>query len=556
MKRPRCTCCKIRMKGHKKQRCASQTVIEYEDGSVYTGPTYDGVPSGHGRLESASGRFYKGDFFEGKRHGSGVEFGDDGHSYDGEWRSGVYHGHGHLKMACGKMYDGQFAHGVFHGLGIFVEGKHEYNGQWSRGSRHGKGCEMSEIGQYTGHFRHGFRHGRGHLISVKGDLYIGMWKRGDRCGIGMSTSDEYTYNGEWSRNMRHGHGHCISPLSGEYAGNWHRDMRHGSGINVHTNQTVYDGEGNRGKYNGRGTIKYTDGSRYTGQWLDNDYHGKGELWDGHTTFTGTWKSGNREGLFVDKSSGHTWTGMYCNDVRHGTFVSPSPFDNRLYIWGQNMVFPTVKMARDTVQNFLRSDDVSAAVNVCEFVRRVVSWTFVYKHDVCGVLLRFLPPEEMLSRFKKRAWKLFQQGRFEFLEKMMDTIEITNRQGLLFDCMSNSFVANPWMVRDQSYSDSTKQKLLKGLHLGECGRCPPKDPFTRETLTELSGSYLCDDKKLARSVYKQFIEEMDSKPTVREIAHSFDMDDFEEMLQNAREVNDRDTIRRLLIERNIFIQNVK
>ena len=95
MKRPRCTCCKIRMKGHKKQRCASQTVIEYEDGSVYTGPTYDGVPSGHGRLESASGRFYKGDFFEGKRHGSGVEFGDDGHSYDGEWRSGVYHGHGH-----------------------------------------------------------------------------------------------------------------------------------------------------------------------------------------------------------------------------------------------------------------------------------------------------------------------------------------------------------------------------------------------------------------------------------------------------------------------------
>jgi len=555
MKRPRCTFCKTRMKGHKKPRCVQTTSIDYGNGSVYYGPTYNGLPSGVGTFRRANGRVYDGHFFDGKRHGHGVEIGEDGYSYIGEWRSGIYHGKGRLKRHD-NIYDGQFRNGTFHGKGIFVEGLNKYDGLWAKGLRHGHGHDESELGTYTGQFRCGFRHGKGTFVAIKGELYTGMWKRGTRCGNGTSTSSEYTYNGEWYRNLRQGYGHCISVITGEYSGSWHRDMRHGSGINVHLNKTVYDGEWNRGKYNGQGTIKYADGSQYTGGWLDNEYHGKGRLWDGQRNFTGTWHNGNREGLFVEECPDNTWTGMYCNDVRHGTFVLTGCPVGRLYIWGQLTVFPNLKKARDTVQRLLQSDDVSAAVNVCQFVGKIASWGFIYKHDVEGVLLHFLSPGKMLIHFKKYAWKLFQQGRFVFLEKMIDTVQTAGRQGVLFDCISSSFVANPWMVRGQSYSDSTKQKLLKGLHLGECGRCPPKDPFTRETLTENSGSYLSKDKKLARSVYKQFIEQLNSKPTVREIARSFDMDDFEEMLKNAQEANDRDTIRKLLKDRNEFVQRVK
>jgi hypothetical protein len=34
---------------------------------------------------------------------------------------------------------------------------------------------------------------------------------------------------------------------------------------------------------------------------------------------------------------------------------------------------------------------------------------------------------------------------------------------LFDALSKDFVANPWIVHTQSYSEETKNKLLEGLH---------------------------------------------------------------------------------------------
>lgn len=548
MKRPRCTTCRLRMKGHKKQRCQKSSTVEYEDGSVYSGSTYNGRPSGVGTFQNTTGLVYNGHFVDGKRHGAGVEVGDKNYSYDGHWQSGMYHGKGRLVQANGHTYEGNFRNGRYHGRGSWVTPLQEYDGQWCNGTQDGQGQATSAKGTYTGLFRFGYRHGQGSSTTVDGVLYIGMWKRGNKCGHGISTSAEYTYTGEWSRNRRHGYGRCISPLHGVYVGHWYRDKRHGTGSNVYLNKTVYDGEWEAGEYNGRGTIQYADGSHYTGRWLDNDYHGDGQLTEGAITFTGCWKHGHRTGTFVEETAGQRWTGTYCNDVRHGSFTSAT--GKRLYLWGQLTVFPSVKKATRAVRNLLRSKDISAAVEVCRYVNNLVDWPFVYKHDTNGMLLSFVLEEELtIGRFQKYAWKLFQQQRFLFLEKMIDAIELDCSQGVLFDCISSSFVANPWMVRKQSYSESTKEKLLKGLHVGECGRCPPQDPFTRELLTESSGSYLFEDVNLAKTVYQQFIADMDSKPTVREIAQSFDMDELEEMLKNAQETNDRATIRRLLKERS-------
>ena len=57
--------------------------------------------------------------------------------------------------------------------------------------------------------------------------------------------------------------------------------------------------------------------------------------------------------------------------------------------------------------------------------------------------------------------------------------------------------------------------------------------------------------MAKQVYADFIRAMETKPTVREIAHSFDMEDFELLLKNAQEAQDRDTIRSLMQERKEF-----
>ena len=44
-----------------------------------------------------------------------------------------------------------------------------------------------------------------------------------------------------------------------------------------------------------------------------------------------------------------------------------------------------------------------------------------------------------------------------------------------------------------------------------------------------------------------------QPAVRQLARSFDLQDFEELLKNARETNDRDTIKRIMKERNDYIR---
>ena len=547
MKRPRCNSCKTRMKGHKRKRCFKNATLHLEDGSCYNGPTYNNIPSGQGTLETVSGLQYDGFFVAGKREGDGVEIGAGNYSYTGQWRGDLYHGTGTLHRA-NTVYQGQFRHGKFHGKGILSDGPQTYDGQWSNSMRHGRGHQTLEDGLYTGYFLYGFRHGQGTMTMNNGSSYTGMWKRGAKSGKGTMTDDDYTYTGEWSRDMRHGYGHCVSTNTGEYTGEWYRDMRHGNGINKH--DSVYNGEWSYGHYNGVGVIEYPDGSSYKGNWMESEYHGHGELDDGQTTFKGMWSYGHREGIITECGT-LSMSGNYCNDVRHGVFTTDDG-QELLFIWGQPLVFETFKKAVSAVKNLLRTSDISAAIQICSFDSRVATWRLMYKEDDDGDLLHFLSVSEIRVRFKKYAWKLFRQQRFLMLETMVELLKIPRLDSLLFDCISESFVANPWVVRDQSYSESTKKKLLEGLHVGECGRCPPTDPFTRGPLSEQSGFYLSSNRTLAKTVYNTFIQQMETAPSLRELAFSFDMDDFEQMLQNAQEANDRVTIRRLLQERTELI----
>ena len=60
-------------------------------------------------------------------------------------------------------------------------------------------------------------------------------------------------------------------------------------------------------------------------------------------------------------------------------------------------------------------------------------------------------------------------------------------------------------------------------------------------------------KKAKRVYEDLINSISKMSDVKELAFHFDLQDFETSLKNARESKDRNTITRLMKERNTFIQ---
>ena len=48
--------------------------------------------------------------------------------------------------------------------------------------------------------------------------------------------------------------------------------------------------------------------------------------------------------------------------------------------------------------------------------------------------------------------------------------------------------------------------------------------------------------------------MDKEPTIQNLAYTFDLEDFEISLKNARDAKDIKTIRKLMEQRSIFIQS--
>lgn len=551
MKRPHCKTCHNRMKGHKRQRCSKNVRIVLDDNSIYRGSLYNELPSGIGTLTSTNGVYYSGSFKNGKKHGYGVEVDDSGYSYCGDWVDGHWSGQGKLALSCGDVYEGSFTKSLYNGKGILIKTDgYSYNGDWVNGFRHGDGIEENSSEKYTGHFLNNCRHGHGSSHSENGNIYVGQWRRGYRHGHGKETASSFVYNGHWLRGKRNGHGTSLSVISGQYTGRWRDGKRHGHGVNV-LGDVVYNGNWKNGMCHGEGTICYENG-HYSGSWHENEYHGAGELCEKGTIFVGRWEYGHRQGEFEEKTGGRIYKGTYENDVRHGTFVDLEENVRDLYIWGLPFKFKRKEEARTMLKTLMKSADYLGAIVLAEHIN-IISWKLLYKYDKDGLLLHFLEKDVIKSKFIKYAWKLFQKKRYLFLETMVSNIELHGMDSLLFDCISNTFVANPWVIREQSYSEETKKKLLDGLHLGDFGRCPPKDPFTRQSIDEHSGKYLSENNVVAKEIYQKFIADIQQAPSLREMTYSFDMEDLEIMLKNAREANDRETIRKLLKERSSFVQ---
>ena len=541
------------MKGHKKQKCVSEQTLELSDGSTYIGTVYDGKPSGRGRLIASPHDVYVGAFLDGKRHGMGKQCAPPGIVYDGEWERDTYHGYGVLRTPE-SVYSGRFYHGKYHGYGE-LSSDESYAGEWSHGSKHGPGTLTNSAGTYIGSFYYNLRHGNGVQTSTDGSVYSGSWRSGYKHGTGVHTSLFETYTGSWVNNKRQGHGKWQSNYLGTYVGHWKRNLRHKRGTHTYLDGSVYTGGWSYGKRTGYGVMQYADGAVYSGFWLKDDHNGRGTLKEASgRAFKGQWANGEREGMFEETMHGNVVSeGPWLCDVRHGAFKVGG--GRALYLWGVETTFGTVKEARAAVQRLLSQKDALSAEEVIMFYPKLCTWSLFYKYDASGIVLHMLPPELVDAKFRKYAYKLFRAKRYAFVERMFrlcsDALQeqIVDTIDVLFDAMTKEFVANPWVVGDVGYSVATRDKLLEGLHLGEFGRCPPKNPYTRQALTPTSGTFL-SELKMAKSVYSKMCKA--GPKTIETLAFEYNMQDYEQLLKNAREANDRATITRLMKERNALI----
>lgn len=558
MKRKRCTKCKHTMKGHKKRNCREDVRLE-SDGRVYIGSVYEGVPSGRGRLEMENST-YIGFFLAGKKHGTGTEVTSVGRTYTGEWENDKYHGPGRLVYGDRRVREGTFYHGRLHGFGTAVTTVSSYVGQFHHGIRQGQGTLTTHSGVYVGTFLYGEQHGRGCFTWTNGDIYSGNWRRGMRYGIGLMTDATSTYTGNWRRDLRHGLGTCVCTQTGVYEGQWKKGRRHNQGTQTYANGVQYVGGWCRGEKTGHGTQRWPNGDHYVGFWSSGTYCGRGMLTLHDVTYTGEWSDGKRWGMFVEtRVDGTRWSGPWSDDVRLGIFYGP---DNkrRMYIRDTLISFDHVYEAKEAIKRAIGVGEIECAMVIGEFYPSIVSWSFLFDCDQNGRLLELATREQIHLWTQKHSWTLYRKGRYAFIEALVSRSSheriqrVAERVPELFDQITHDFVADPWMVHSVSYSAATKTKLLRGLHLGEFGRCPPKDPFTRQLLTESSGTYLHEKAvSVARKVYCAFMGASEDMPTMREMAYSFDLEDFELSLRNARAAKDTATIRRLMKERNLFIQ---
>lgn len=547
------------MKGHRKKQCVARTTLETPDG-VYVGTVYDGKPSGRGRL-SSDDVVYEGEFEAGVKQGEGTSTHTNGTTYTGAWRNDKYHGPGRLCRYDGVVYDGYFYSGKFHGHGVYSSEEIVYDGQWCHGARHGHGTLTNADGVYEGHFYYQLRHGQGTFTDNDGNVYSGRWRRDVRDGKGIYTSSNGTYTGDWSQNKYHGHGTWVSKTNGTYHGQWKRGRRHNHGVQTDLDGTTYRGGWFKGMRTGHGSCSWASGATFEGVWSRNERSGHGRLTDeeGHI-FVGVWSGNMRRGEFVEvHPSGYSMTGPWVNDVRHGTFED-SRREKWLYLWNQRIVFETEDKARVTAQRMLARKDVLGARAVVEWQPEILNWTFLFEFDHKGHLLEFVNDTDALTYFREHAWMLYKLQRYVFLERLVERwhpewrTRLSEQVPELFDALSHDFVANPWVVRNVSYSKRTRARLLEGLHLGELGRCPPKDPFTRTTLTKKSGRFLHKRHKLARSVYQRAVALTKQEPAIEDVATTLHLQDFQVLINNATAANDIVTIRQLLRERDAFVRS--
>jgi len=278
---------------------------EWEDGILKTPFIYS--PSWWKRLRGSIGR-YKGGILNGMCHGLGKMSNADGDTWKGEWKDGklncyatfLYptYARGSNALRWGESYEGEWKDGVYHG-----QGKHKLfgtnttsEGQWKNGKLHGFASMSSrEINGNTrifeGKWVDGTLHGYGVIIrrvggstsTVKGKLVDGSLH-----GKAIETITEgenwEKSEGVYEDGFKSG-GAIVTNSDGErFEGTWVPPSRSLRGL--------LGGH----KLEPHGTYVNADGDRYEGEWIDEMLTGHGTItYANGNIYEGEWKKYKRHG---------------------------------------------------------------------------------------------------------------------------------------------------------------------------------------------------------------------------------------------------------------------
>ena len=274
----------------------------------------EGRPHGAGVAVWKDGSRFEGQWAEGARDGTGTftgagagevsqEVGGGTEMYCGGWARGMRHGAGRLHTALGHVYEGEWCDGDLV-RGKFVGRWHgRYEGEFRRLRRHGQGVWTSERGnqRYEGRWFDDLFDGEGlYTSSGKTRRYAGTFRAGKRHGHGTWKSghgDEYS--GEFVAGLFHGHGLLRTTSGCTYDGEWVEGQLHGQATYQSKQGVRYEGEWRRGKRHGLGTQTFRDGAVFTGTFKSDVFDGPGDWVDGCEgcggSYRGDWSNGLRHG---------------------------------------------------------------------------------------------------------------------------------------------------------------------------------------------------------------------------------------------------------------------
>ena len=159
---------------------------------------------------------YYGEMKLKRRHGAGF-YTDNESSYDGYWIDGYREGLGKLCSADGDLYIGEFQNNKYHTTRsdtAFITAtitdsiNYTYNNRSSVAI-----CRYAFGSRYIGAYKEGAYSGRGKYIYSNGNIYDGYWSRGKRktvdiidtikkCIITEMKSNTILYKGSWSNHWR------------------------------------------------------------------------------------------------------------------------------------------------------------------------------------------------------------------------------------------------------------------------------------------------------------------------------------------------------------------
>jgi hypothetical protein len=159
-----------------------------DQGVLYVGLFNQFGLNGKGlRYNKEINHIYKGNFYNGFRHGKGKDYRSNS-KYEGEFQKDKKCGKGKIVFDSGDKYEGEFRDNKFNGYGhyIWFKNGHEYEGHYLNGKFHGEGFyRWGKNEYYKGEYVNGVKEGKGEISYADGKKFFVNFTNGKPNGIGL-----------------------------------------------------------------------------------------------------------------------------------------------------------------------------------------------------------------------------------------------------------------------------------------------------------------------------------------------------------------------------------